>query len=123
LAFDVAWHDIPVEGEGYSDSILELGFALGPDGPVAWVYEDPGDSANNRRLDVPIAIARRDGHTVYELRLPWAVFRDWCPPFGVAAVLNDVDGEGAMRHWSQWGGGVAGRKDPGLFLHLAARGE
>ncbi|MGB9587373.1 MAG: sugar-binding protein, partial [Armatimonadota bacterium] len=118
IGFDPLANALP--GESYGPDDYEYGFALTKNGPIAWRYEGPGWKQSGRIDNVKVAIRLDDsiGVTVYEVAIPWAELDPAEPVAGkifrAAVLVNDV-GPGTERRIFEWGGGIAGKKQPELF--------
>jgi len=118
IGFDALANALP--GEPYGPDDYEYGFALTKNGQIAWRYECPGWKQSGRVDNANVAIRRDDsvGVTVYEVAIPWAELDPAEPAAGkifrVSLLVNDV-GPGTERTILEWGGGIAGKKQPELF--------
>lgn len=118
VGFDALANALP--GEPYGPDDYEYGFALTKKGPIAWRYECPGWKPAGRVNNVKVAIRRDDfaGVTTYEVAIPWAELDPVEPVAGkvfcASVLVNDV-GTDHQRRTMEWGGGIAGKKQPELF--------
>jgi len=111
------------EGSG----VTELSVAQTPDGPVIWknaaafiggdlpsYWTPAGAVVKNARVDVK----KTDGGLLYKVHVDWSEFYpfqfDPKKPLRFSLVVNDNDGNGRLG-WLEWGGGIAGAKDPSKF--------
>lgn len=79
----------------YGESGHEIGFALTPDGPVAYRSNGRRGQPVGVMKDVRLAAVRANGHTLYEAAIPFAELAPlhpalW-PRIGLNAVVNDSD--------------------------------
>jgi len=96
---------------GFDDGDREVGFVLARDGPRCFItYPTP-----RRRVDFLVAATRNDGHTTYELFVPWTGLEVKPPtPGAVMAInfiVNDNDGEG-RGYWMGLTPGIGEKKYP-----------
>lgn len=97
---------------GYNSDDHEFVFAIGSTGPTAMrLFGTTGSSTltgSGLKLDGKKA--------VYEIAIPWSELAPLKPEagkvFGISVLVNDI-GSGLKQ--SQWGGGIAGKKDPREF--------
>lgn len=100
---------------GYRDDDHEFVFAIeGSRSTATRLFGTPGTvglSASCSHLD--------ENKAVYEIAIPWSEIAPLAPGedkiFGVSILVNDI-GSGLKQ--SGWGGGIAGKKDPGKFLSV-----
>ena len=111
IAFDPLINGARTNNGGYKEDDFEVDFASLADGKAVAVTQTQLDS---------ISFAfRRDGtKSIYEIALPWSVMKSFEPgkdkTFALSVLINNNDGDG--RTYSEWGGGVAEKKDPRLFI-------
>ncbi|MGB9586735.1 MAG: GH39 family glycosyl hydrolase [Armatimonadota bacterium] len=105
----------PYIGDDY-----EYGFAITPRGPVVWRWECPSWKEAGPVPNVKFS-GNRDEHnkvTTYEIAIPWSELDPFEPRLGavlkIGLTLNDV-GKNTERDAVEWGGGIAGYKEPALF--------
>ncbi len=110
----------PSGGKGYH----EIGFALTDKGKIEkfrWIApkgQYPGSLKN-----VECKIRRTGNNTVYLVTIPWDFIfnrKEKILPgldLGFSFLLNDNDGS-ERRVWMEYGGGIAGGKDPSLFVDM-----
>ncbi len=106
-------------GEAFGDDDREVGIVLGPGGPVAYLTHP----APRHKLDVPVAVTRRDGRTVYEAAFPWAALGLEPPGPGrlvrLSFIANENDGEGRA-YWMGLTPGIGEAKVPAGWAAPAA---
>ncbi|MBI2302241.1 MAG: hypothetical protein HYU66_25340 [Armatimonadetes bacterium] len=94
----------------------EWGAALTAQGPQGWCWRNVTGQPTGP-VDLPLAVVRGDGVTVYELAIPWSRLSGIKPVagtwFGLGLVVNEQDT--AERGWYGWHAGIAGDKDPSQF--------
>jgi hypothetical protein len=105
----------------FQEDDYELGFALGPDGPISYCWAGP--TAGSPLAGVEVAIRRDEEQktTNYEVAIPW---QSIAPAqgqsgkvMGLSILINDSDG-GQGREMLEWGGGIAAGKHPSSFNKL-----
>lgn len=103
---------VPSEADAWD----ELDMALGPDGPLVYHRVLPSSSNPGELESAATAVVREDGHTRYEVGLPWDVLT--ASPsdeyVSLALAVHDTD-SGGNTGWVEWGGGILGGKDNALF--------
>lgn len=95
--------------------LSELCLGLGPQGPVAFCHTALSPALAGK-WDVPLAIRREGGHTVYEVSLPFEKLglSTANPTFRFSFLVNENDGKGRVR-WMEWFAGIGGNKNAELF--------
>ncbi|PYI55550.1 sugar-binding protein [Paenibacillus flagellatus] len=104
---------------GESRDWYEYGIALTGSGPqlYRWIAAQglPTGPVANAHLRIVRDEAAKE--TVYELALPWTELKPAHMNDGMLAfsiLVNDNDGQG-RKGWIEWGAGIGGSKDNGLF--------
>lgn len=103
--------------DGVND--VEIGFGLGPKGPIAYCWENGGHSPALLKLkNLSIVRAVAKGITRYEVEIPWSSMPSFQPKsgrwIGINVIVNDSDGN-SREGWLQWSPGMVQRKDPSEF--------
>jgi hypothetical protein len=101
---------------------VEIGFALGKTGPLAFTWINPNGKTGNVDLkDFSIVRDEAKHLTRYEIAIPWSVFGYTESPegkwMGMNLVINDNDGQG-RRGCLQWEPGMCYTKDPSQFAKV-----
>ncbi|GGD51418.1 LamG-like jellyroll fold domain-containing protein [Paenibacillus nasutitermitis] len=110
---------------GEHAGMYEYGMALTSAGPQLYRWSalegEPG-AITSGQLAVERNEQRRE--TDYELAVPWSELAPIRPgegPFSFSFLVNDNDGAG-RKGWIEWGGGIGGSKDSGLFVPIRLTG-
>jgi hypothetical protein len=108
--------------EEYDDDDREIGFALGEDGPHAFLtYPLPGGG-----LDIPVTIRRLDGTTTYEAFVPWEAIGTTPPAPGellaINFIANENDGQGRA-YWMGLTPGIGESKSPISYRRFVRMGN
>jgi len=121
LAIDAAGDAKPSSNVPQYDNVndYELGFALGAEGPLDWIWVNPGDQPGQANFK-QLAVVRDETAkvTYYEAAIPWSILKLPGSPegrwIGFNVLVNDDDGE-SRRGWINWAPGIGNWKDPSLF--------
>ncbi len=105
---------------GYQGPELEFGLSLHAGRPQKHVWHAPdGVEAADAVARIEAAAARHGDLTVYEIAIPFELFKDFHPEpqqsLGVAIVVNDVDGDDDDRLVAEFGSGVTRAKRTTTF--------
>ncbi|MEV4360022.1 hypothetical protein [Nonomuraea sp. NPDC049625] len=103
---------------GESPSATEIGAALLPAGPAVYTFGTSDGSPAGTTPGATAAIARADGVTSYQVKVPWAALGFQSQPAGpvaIALALNEDDGAGRAGAL-QWASGIVTGKTTTLFL-------
>ena len=104
----------------YQEDDYELGFALGPGGPLSYCWA--GAWAGRPPEGVEVAVVRDEEQktTNYEAAIPWQSLAPASAErgkvMGFSVLFNDSDRQG--RGFIEWGGGIASGKHPSSFNKL-----
>lgn len=107
---------------GFDDNDFHLGFAFTSNGPVCWRWHAPPGMGRGRQFDIPFAVQRIPGHTLYEVflpasELPGIPLREGTR-IGVSVAIHDSDGRG----WEGaivWTPGLVGTVYPAAFVQVS----
>ncbi|MBR0277736.1 MAG: hypothetical protein IJQ50_04680, partial [Clostridia bacterium] len=109
-------------GAIYATEYSEIGCALTKDGPAFYRWKSV-DKRENVVKDTESVVRRENGHTYYELSIPWTELitrpeniTDYYD-FGFAMLVNDNDGYG-RRGWCEYTSGIGRGKNTELFGRL-----
>ncbi len=89
-----------------SKKVTSLGFALTPEGPLAWRYltfQENRLRTGNVSADIPFTVRREGERTVYDITIPWKEIgmtereASAGKQLGIALLVNDSDGRGTQR--------------------------
>ncbi|MEN6520185.1 MAG: sugar-binding protein [Armatimonadota bacterium] len=113
VAIDPLMDGALTQSGGYRDDDHEFVFATdGTHSTASRLFGKPGTSGAS-----VICYISNDKKAVYEIAIPWSEVAPFVSNgekmFAVSILVNDI-GSGLKQ--SVWGGGIAGKKDPGEFL-------
>lgn len=101
--------------------------ALAADGPAqGWVQSKPfASTLKTGRMgkEIPIAVRREDGRTIYSVRIPWIALGLSSAPvdaFRFNFIVNDDDGKG-RKQWVQMSPGLGDTINPDQFRLFVCR--
>lgn len=118
LAFDPLMNGARTQAGGYTGDDYEYTFAQTSEGPLVYRSKAGASKPLGVVKNVQLAFRREGNKSFYEIELPWSELE----PFklekgkvlGASVLINRNDGAG--RSWVEWGGGIAEKKDPRLFV-------
>lgn len=98
---------------------FEYGMALTGSGPqlYRWIADEGLHVGLVENARIAVTRNEETKETVYELALPWTELAPALPEdglLGFSVLVNDNDVQG-RKGWIEWGGGIGGSKDGGLF--------
>ncbi|MBP3360644.1 MAG: hypothetical protein J6N52_07315 [Clostridia bacterium] len=101
----------------------EIGISLSDNGFSAWRWTAPEKAQEGKLTSAKGEAVRTDGHTVYEIAIPWSdLMPNRSAPsagdiLGFSILLNDNDGSG-RRGWAEYAGGIGSSKNTNQFADL-----
>lgn len=110
------------DGAG-SGKYNEFGMALGDSGMITWRWTTANKSALGRITGAKGAATRGEGHTYYELAIPWSAILyegqklESLENIGFSALVNDNDGSG-RRGWIAYMDGIGLTKNCNLYADM-----
>lgn len=118
IAFDPLMNGARTQGGGYNEDDYEYLFASFPSGTAAYRSKAGASKPLGIVKSAQVGFKWADGKSRYEIAIPWSELA----PFelgknrtlGVSVLVNRNDGSG--RSYCEWGGGIAEKKDPRLFV-------
>jgi len=118
LAFDPLMNGARTRAGGYMVDDYEYTFAQTSEGPMVYRSKAGASKPLGVVRNVRLAFKHESGKSFYEIGLPWSELEPFKPEkgkvLGASVLINRS--EGAGRSWVEWGGGVAEKKDPRLFV-------
>lgn len=105
---------------GTENKWYEFTLSQTSDGPLLYRSRAPEGSGGKPITNRQLAIIRDEANavTAYELAIPWSELAPIIPKiesvFSFSFLVNDNDGAG-RKGFIEWGAGIGGSKDPGLF--------